>query len=587
MKNFTFMVLCVLAAVSVNAQIFLIDSPADLAGNYEFSETVDYGANLLDDVWCGELMMGDDGIDPDSDGCTPLMNDLTDKIAVIDRGACNFSLKSYHAQAAGAVACIIVNINPGEGLIGMLGGDSMAAVVIPTIFISFEDGEQIKTAMASGTVSACMGNIVFDNNIAIAFESVQVPLIGTIPADQITVADDYTSFTPAADVSNDGTLDQTNIVTSAVINFTATGGSPSEVYNESVSTPGIAIDTNELSSLPVYDFTGSAPGVYDVTYNVSSDATDELESDNTVSTSFSVTTNIFSKGSWDYENNRPNRNTAFTIDGGGPIEMISGFSIPNGVNHTIDSVLFYCSTNNDNLDGLIIKANIYEWNDLDGDSSYQNNELTLVGINNITFDDTTNTAAWVTLPVLDAQTLEPGYAIPADGGRYLVGTRYEGADFVFFGFYDNYDHTVTDNLAAFPTFADFPYFQVSTFPGQIPDIESGGLFADFFGTTSTALFVNDQTISTKDVLAEADASINLYPNPTSNLLTAEVELAEQSNNLTYKITDAQGRLIFNTSIQNVTADKAEFNVAQLPAGQYYMTIYTDKGIQTKAFTVNR
>ena len=196
------MVLCVLAAVSVNAQIFLIDSPADLAGNYEFSETVDYGANLLDDVWCGELMMGDDGIDPDSDGCTPLMNDLTDKIAVIDRGACNFSLKSYHAQAAGAVACIIVNINPGEGLIGMLGGDSMAAVVIPTIFISFEDGEQIKTAMASGTVSACMGNIVFDNNIAIAFESVQVPLIGTIPADQITVADDYTSFTPAADVSN-------------------------------------------------------------------------------------------------------------------------------------------------------------------------------------------------------------------------------------------------------------------------------------------------------------------------------------------------------------------------------------------------
>ncbi len=589
MRTFTLFLLAILTSLSVNAQIFLIESPESVAGSYEFSQTVDYGVNVLDSVWCANLVLGDDGIDPNSDGCTPLMNtaEMEGNIAVIDRGDCYFSLKSWHAQEAGAIALIIVNNVPGGGLIGMLGFDSAALVTIPTIFITFEDGDQIKTAMATETVSACIGNLVFDNNISITTTSVAVPFIGTIPADQITVANDYTSFTPGANVSNDGLVDANNITTSATIEFTPTGGSPSQVYMESTSTSLITIDSNSIELLPPYDFTGSDEGVYTVSYSTAADVDDELISDNTVNTSFSVTSNVFSKGNWDYANNRPNRNTAFTIQGGGPIEMISAFHIPNGVEHTIDSVQFYCSTSNDNLDGIIVKANVYEWNDLNSDSLYNNDELTLVGINNITFDDTTNTTAWVTLPVLSATTLEPGYEIPADGGYYLVGTRYEGADFVFFGFYDDYDHTIINDLAAFPTAADFPYFQVTTFPGQVPDIESGGLFTGFFGTTSTALFVNGPTISTKEILAEIDANLSLYPNPVADRLIAEVELAEQSNSMIYKITDASGRLIFTTQVDNVLTDKAEFNVAQLPAGQYYMTIQTDKGIRTEAFSVNR
>jgi len=40
-------------------------------------------------------------------------------------------------------------------------------------------------------------------------------------------------------------------------------------------------------------------------------------------------------------------------------------------------------------------------------------------------------------------------------------------------------------------------------------------------------------------------------------------------------------------VQNVITDKAQFDVTQLPTGQYFLTIQTDKGIRTEMFHVNR
>ncbi len=599
MRIFTIFMLAIFASFSVQAQLFIIDSPASVAGNYEFSETAEDAANpawavpLLDGIWCGDLKLVEDEEDPTSDGCTPVINDLTDNIAVIDRGACNFSLKVYHAQEAGAIAAIIVNNQPGNLLVGMLGLDSAQAVTIPVLFITLEDGEPIKTAMETETVSACMGNIVFDNDIAISTESTLMPMYGTLPFDQIQSINALSpAFTPALRVSNNGLQDATNITADVAINFTpADGGATSEVFTSTATEALLPTDTSVLLTTTEYDYSGSDRGVYEVTYNVGMESTDELEFNNTVTTSFTVSNNVFSKSDWDHVNNRPAQNVGFTIADGGPIEMISGFNIPNGVDHTIDSVQFQVSTSNETLAGITIKVNVYRWDDnVVVDSSYQNDELSLVALNNITFPaDYPDDNAWITMPVLDADELTEGHALTDDGGYYLLGTRYEGADLVFFGFNNNYDHTITDELALFPTVADFPYLQVTTFPGQVPDLENdGGLFTDFFGTLSQALFVSGPlTVSAKDVLSEIDAELNVYPNPVAELLTSELRLNESTAQLTYKITDATGRLIYTTQVQNVTTDKAQFDVSQLPAGQYFLTIQTDKGIRTEQFSVNR
>ncbi len=596
MRIFTTLLLVLFATFTLHAQLFIIDSPTGISGSYLFGETVegddpDWGPDLLSDVWCGDLTLIEDATDPSSDGCETAINDLTGKIAVIDRGACNFSLKVYNAQLAGAIAAIIINNQPGNLLFNMTAGLNATDVVIPAIFITLEDGELIRTSMLSEVVSGCIGNLIFDNDVAITTESTLVPMYGTVPSNQITSANALLpAITPALRVSNNGLVEAANIVADVSIDFTPFGGSTSEVFTASATETLLPIDTSVLLLTSEYDYSGSAPGVYEINYNVAMDATDELDFDNSVTTPFTVSDNVFSKSNWDVANDRPAQNVGFTIAGGGPIEMISGFNIPNGLGYSIDSVQFQCSTQNETLAGITIKVNVYRWSDnVVVDSSYQNDELTLVGINNITFAaDYPEDNAWVTLPILDAGGLTPGYPIPEDGGYYLVGTRYEGADFVFFGFNNGYDHTITDELALFPTVADFPYLQVTTFPGQIPDLEGdGGLFTDFFGTLSQAMYVGQINIggAANDILI--DAKLNLFPNPVADLLNAEVTLSEQADELIYKITDVNGKLIYTTNVQNVTTDKAQFDVSQLPIGQYFLNIQTENGIRTEAFNVSR
>ncbi|MFN8498215.1 MAG: S8 family serine peptidase [Anaerolineae bacterium] len=61
---------------------------------------------------------------------------LTGKIALIQRGSCNFSLKVWNAQRAGAVAAIIYNnAAGGDTLINMAAGAHAADVTIPSAFV--------------------------------------------------------------------------------------------------------------------------------------------------------------------------------------------------------------------------------------------------------------------------------------------------------------------------------------------------------------------------------------------------------------------------------------------------------------------
>lgn len=152
--------------------LFEVNSPSNLSGTYLSSGAAAFGPALPSEGITANLGLADDGVNPDvNDACQPIQNDLTGKIAILNRGDCTFVEKVIAAQEAGAVACIIVN-NDGDNVIAMGGSDF--SITIPSVMIGLTDGQNFISAIENGnTVNVTLhGNIQnntqdasFDNGI--------------------------------------------------------------------------------------------------------------------------------------------------------------------------------------------------------------------------------------------------------------------------------------------------------------------------------------------------------------------------------------------------------------------------------------
>ena len=88
-------------------------------------------------------------------GCGGYTNaaNVTGKIALVDRGGCNYTVKIKVAQAAGAAGIIVINSVTGDPLI-MTGVDTTN--VIPAVMISKSDGDILKANLTglNGVISS-------------------------------------------------------------------------------------------------------------------------------------------------------------------------------------------------------------------------------------------------------------------------------------------------------------------------------------------------------------------------------------------------------------------------------------------------
>jgi hypothetical protein len=90
---------------------------------------------------------------PITDGCTPLVNSVTGKIVLVDRGTCAFVVKVKNAQNAGALAVIIANNAAGPA---PFPGGADATITIGTLAISQADGVALKASLGAGPVTATL-----------------------------------------------------------------------------------------------------------------------------------------------------------------------------------------------------------------------------------------------------------------------------------------------------------------------------------------------------------------------------------------------------------------------------------------------
>jgi len=135
---------------------FTVMSPASIAGVY-FSTYANWNtAQLPDPAVQGEVVLVQDNTAAPTLLCGTLTAAssaaINGKIALIDRGTCEFGAKSLKAQDAGAIAVIICNNIDGAAPVQMGAGASGADVNIPVAMLSKEDCSLVKAQLSNGVV---------------------------------------------------------------------------------------------------------------------------------------------------------------------------------------------------------------------------------------------------------------------------------------------------------------------------------------------------------------------------------------------------------------------------------------------------
>jgi PKD repeat protein len=128
-------------------QRLLVTAPPAAAGTYTVGDAT-FGPALSNPGVTGQIVAALYG--SATDGCSPITSSVSGKIALMDRGTCNFTVKAKNAQNAGAIGAVIAD-NTVEGLFGMSGTD--ATITIPSVLVSMSDGATLRANLpASGNL---------------------------------------------------------------------------------------------------------------------------------------------------------------------------------------------------------------------------------------------------------------------------------------------------------------------------------------------------------------------------------------------------------------------------------------------------
>jgi hypothetical protein len=106
----------------------------------------------------GVLVLGVDADAPNiNDACTPLTNNVSGMIVVVDRGNCTYKRKALNVQNAGGIGIIVANHMTSTTPPGM-GDDSTitTTITVGALSVTMTEGAAIKADMIAGQVTATM-----------------------------------------------------------------------------------------------------------------------------------------------------------------------------------------------------------------------------------------------------------------------------------------------------------------------------------------------------------------------------------------------------------------------------------------------
>jgi hypothetical protein len=135
--------------------VLRVEAPASIVGDLDFG-TASFGPDVSQISLSGQLVQAADAADTagpsPTDGCSAYSNAsaVAGHIAFVDRGDCLFTEKATRAQAAGAVAVVIVDNVSATFPPGMAGDDP--AITIPCISVTQAAGESLRANLGAGVM---------------------------------------------------------------------------------------------------------------------------------------------------------------------------------------------------------------------------------------------------------------------------------------------------------------------------------------------------------------------------------------------------------------------------------------------------
>ena len=589
MKKILLSFLIVSFAYFTNAQVIVAGvSPSNIVGNYANSWADPAGGDwttpnfLIPGTFVEDtLMMVDDGStgtnaqgNPISaEGCTPLINNLAGKIAVIYRNTCEFGAKALNAQNAGAVGVIIINRDP--EVIQMGGGASGATVTIPVVMLSNTDGAILVNQMQSGPVVVFMGNktLLFANDVRLSSGAALAPKQGFVPSLLAQNATEF-NFSVGARIYIDGNQAQGNVSLRA----TVTNPSGNLVYDNNVSGLSILsldsadVDPTSNFNLPDFSLATYPVGTYKLTYTASmmdgsmTNIVDEYASDNSISYTFTISESIYSAAKIDTLTGLPSGKTFYR-----PSENNQTYSICSAINNPNASRLavaglYFAATKGTAVpeDSLMageeMNLTLYKWED------------SFLDLNDANFGFTTLTEMaqayfYFTNESQEGETVYGAFSTPIvleDNQRYLACVQTVNIN-LYMG-HDNTNYTWNTDYYLQPI---------------CPNESDGTWYATGFGADIPNA-VGMKIMSSAGIGISEINNVNgsAYPNPTSDDLTISIE-GEGVANVT--VTDISGKIAATCSISLVNG-KADFNVSALEVGMYIFNVVLENG-KTSQFNV--
>ncbi len=567
-KTFTSLLfLSVLGTFSLMAQIpntspipvvFSVDATNGYQGVYDYSSMADFGDTLTQTVsapldWAYATdSLGNQG---DSLLCTPAFTDMTGKIALIRRGGCFFSTKIYNAQVAGAVGAIIVNHTynaDGGGLVGMSGADSADAVHIPAIFVTRDDGEIIITELDGGTdITATFEVRPF--GAPLNAYSYHTPQSGIVPLADIGItytnlnaADTLPSLTLTADITDP------NGVTTTL--------------NEDLTDVG-PLTVNAVTFTDPY--LPEAVGEYNVAYSNSNDPI-------TVERKFVVTDYTYAQDNNDIVDWIAPGDQGF-IDGGYRYDF--GNYYRTGDQEQVATHMTFSLANPGDLYTGDPESDVFQIRLYDADPD-GNGEVPPDADTYDALDENGGgavTAGFVDY-VLDGteqpyQMLTVAFDEPVTLGAnkiYLLMVQYDGLNAAI-GISPQYAFGGDDPVAG--------ELGEAVYTDRFYTLGWNG---DWKGVIRMHL---DGYTDTKEPLDKS--KISLAPNPVSDVVRLSLSLENLAPEVDVRVIDFMGRLVETHQLENVKEGTYSFDVQNLAAGTYFLSVSTPEGFRAKKFVVAR